>query len=372
MTHDDLSFLAAHVATIDGQRPTRIDEVQGRIRTASRRRAAGTVGGVALVAAAAVVAITLFGSKTGEHSEPPVNQPTVPTVSPINEPASQTEVAADFAPSDVVHDLEEFASATSEPGATELHESLPFGETYYPMIAGYCRASADIWWVANGTYGQCSPDAELKPTPPAEFQPIGNAPMELQPPGSNLDQETAVDMWLTGPLTEEARDCVVEAPSFTGIDTEPCIGTGSGVTRITDGGGAEFGIAVYRHRAPTVVDVLGDGFEAAATFNGDEYLFSRAVFSASGQDQLAEYLEVSDQPRILLVAQENPQRTATLLIDGDEPAFPTDLAPGSAWRFGRQEVIIHALVPPGSHNVTVDIRGNARVAVLIYEATPEG
>ena len=190
MTAEDFQFLANHVATIDGQRPQRLDEVHDRIRVARRRRTVGAVGGVAAFAAAAVaVAVIVPGS--GQHSSPSVNQPTFPTVEPIEEPAGQTDLPIDIGPNDIVRDLESFASAANEPGETELHISLPFGETYYPEIAGYCRASSDIWWVANGNYGQCSPDAALEGTPSNEFEPIGNAPMDLAPPGSNLDQETS-------------------------------------------------------------------------------------------------------------------------------------------------------------------------------------
>jgi hypothetical protein len=64
----------------------------------------------------------------------------------------------------------------------------------------------------------------------------------------------------------------------------------------------------------------------------------------------------------------NRERVGTLRIDGERAEFPTNLTPGSAWAYGRSEIADRALVPPGSHNVTVDLPAGARAALLVYEA----
>ena len=59
---------------------------------------------------------------------------------------------------------------------------------------------------------------------------------------------------------------------------------------------------------------------------------------------------------------------AALRIDGAPADFPADLVPGSPWYYGRAEFAARALVPPGSHNVTVDLPAHTPAALLIYEA----
>jgi hypothetical protein len=64
----DLAFLREHVATIDGSRPERLDEVRGRIRRARRRRATGraVVASVLLVLAVAGGAVVNAAHRSPE------------------------------------------------------------------------------------------------------------------------------------------------------------------------------------------------------------------------------------------------------------------------------------------------------------------
>jgi hypothetical protein len=111
------------------------------------------------------------------------------------------------------------------------------------------------------------------------------------------------------------------------------------------------------------------GFEALANLDGVDYLFTHGVVSAPDADTLATYLDLSEQPRlVLLIVKGRPGQEGALLIDGERAAFPTDLAPGSPWYYGRAEIVARALVPPGSHNVTVDLARGKVAAVLVYEA----
>jgi hypothetical protein len=117
-----------------------------------------------------------------------------------------------------------------------------------------------------------------------------------------------------------------------------------------------------------VDDPFGIGFEALASLDGTEYEFTRGVVSAPDADMLTAYLDVSDQPRLLLLVAERGPVEAELVVDGDAADFP-DIEPGSPWHWGFAEVAARAVVPPGSHNVTVDIpRGATSVALLVYEA----
>jgi hypothetical protein len=359
---EDLAFLADHVSTIDGSRPERLAEVQDRIRAARRRRAGGAIAGTAALAAA-IVAVAAVVPRSGDNSAPPVNEPTLPTVSPIEEPAGQTVIPADFGPQAVVHGNVPLGSAVNEPGATELHANMPYIGTPYAAIAGYCRGSEDIWWVANGNYGQCSPGAALEPTPPGEFQPIGNAPKPLPEPAG--DQEVSVDMVLTGPLSAKARHCVVTGPDP--YTTSGCLESND-VTLVRSAD-ATFGFTAYVHSAPKPIhDPFGMGFEALSNLGGADYLFTHGVVSAPGADTLATYLDVSEQPRLVLLILQGPGRAGALQIDGERADFPTDLAPGSPWYYGRAEIAARAVVPPGSHNVTVNLAGGERAALLVYEA----
>jgi hypothetical protein len=360
---EDLAFLADHVSTIDGSRPQRLAEVQDRIRGARRRRAAVAIAGTAALAAA-IVAVAAVVPRSGDNSAPPVNEPTLPTVSPIEEPAGQTVIPADFGPQAVVHGNVPIGSVVNEPGATELHANLPFVGTYYAAVVGYCRGSEDIWWVANGNYGQCTPDAALEPTPPAEFQPVGNAPKPLPEPAG--DQEIAVDMVLTGPLSAKTRHCIVNNPDP--YTTSGCLES-KDVTLVKNAD-ATFGLTAYVHSAPTPIhDPFGTRFEALANIDGTDYLFTRGVVSAPRSDTLATYLDVSEQPRLVLLILRGPVGPqADLIVDGEQSGFPTDLVPGSAWYYGRAEISARAQVPPGSHNVTVDLPQGVQGELLVYEA----
>jgi hypothetical protein len=362
----DLSFLADHVSTIDGRRPERLDEVQARIRTARRRRATGAVGGAAALAAA-VVAIAAVVPGMNERSGGPVDEPPLPTVSsPVDEPEGQTAIPADFGPQDVVHGNVLIGSATSKPGDTQLSANLPYFDTPYAVVVGYCRGGEDIWWVANGTYGQCSPDAALEPTPPEEFQPIGNAPSPL--PEAASDQEFFAVMYLTAPLSAKARHCIENSPD---PDlTADCLDSND-VTLLKHADAA-FGFTAYVHSAPdSVLGPVPVGFEALANLDGTDYLFTRGVASAPGADRLAAYLDVSEHPRLLMLAVKGKGiggfGSAELLVDGQPAQFP-EIAPGSPWRWGFGELAARAVVPPGSHNVTVDLPAGARAELLVYEA----
>jgi hypothetical protein len=363
MNTEEFAFLADHVSTIDGRRPERLAEVQNRIRVTRRRRAAGAIAGTATLAAA-VVAVAAVVPRSGDNSGQPINEPTstLPTVQRVDEPAGQTEISADFGPQSVVQGNVAIGSTVNDPGETELHANLPY-YTPYASVSAYCRGSSDIWWVANGNYGQCSPDAALEPTPPLEFQPIGNAPRPLpEPPG---DQELSVDMVLTGPLNAQARECIADNPDPD--MTSECLDSND--VALLKHADATFGFTAYVHSAPNPVhDPFGDGFEALANLDGVEYLFTYGVVSAPGADTLASYLDISEQPRLVLLIAKGPGREGALLVDGERASFPTDLAPGSAWRYGREEIVARTLVPPGSHNVTVDLAGGRRAAVLVYEA----
>jgi hypothetical protein len=360
---EELAFLADHVSTIDGRRPQRLAEVQSRIRVARRRRAAGAIAGTAALAAA-IVGVAAVVPRSGDNSVQPTNEPTstLPTVQRIDEPAGQTEIPADFGPQSVVQGNVAIGSAVNDPGETELHANLPY-YTPYASVSAFCRGSEDLWWVANGNYGQCSPDAALEPTPPLEFQPIGNAPRPL--PEAPGDQELPVDMVLTGPLSAQARECIANSPDPD--MTSQCLDSND--VTLVKSADATFGFTAYVHSAPKPIhDPFGMGFEALANLDGVDYLFTHGVVSAPGADTLAAYLDVSDQPRLVLLIVEGPRREGALLIDGERAAFPTDLAAGSPWHYGRAEIVARALVPPGSHNVTVDLAGGRQAAVLVYEA----
>jgi hypothetical protein len=254
----------------------------------------------------------------------------------------------------------------SKVGETELHAYLPY-YTPYTAVVGYCRGSADIWWVANGNYGQCSPDAALEPTPPEEFQPIGNAPRPL--PEAPGDQEISVDMYLTEPLSASARHCIVNNPD-PDVMSEECLTTDR-VTFVKNAD-ATFGFTAYVHSAPKPIhDPFGLGFEALANLDGTDYLFTHGVVSAPDAHTLASYLDVSEQPRLVLLIVKgpiDPRREGTLQVDGEPAEFPADLVPGSPWHYGRAEIAARALLPPGSHNVTVDLPQGTPAALLVYEA----
>jgi hypothetical protein len=220
--------------------------------------------------------------------------------------------------------------------------------------------------VANGTYGQCSPDAVLEPTPPEEFQPIGNAPSPL--PEAPSDQEFSADMYLTGPLSPKARHCIENSPDP--YLTADCLDS-NGVTLLKHAD-ATFGFTAYVHSAPDAVeDPYGIGFEALANLDSADYLFTRGVASAPGADRFAAYLDVSEHPRLLMLAVKGKgaggMGSAELLVDGQPAAFP-EIAPGSPWHWGFGELAGRAVVPPGSHNVTVDLPAGMRAELLVYEA----
>jgi hypothetical protein len=356
---EDLTFLADHASTITGQRPERLGEVRARIRTARRRRAVGAVAGVAAVTAA-IVAIAVVAPESTRDSGPVTNP--LPTVKPIEEPPGQTAITADFAPQAVVHGNVPIGSAMSKDGETALQASLPYYANYAAVV-GYCRGSEDIWWAANGNYGRCSPDAALEPTAPEEFQPIGNAPRPLpEPPG---DQELFVDMRLTGPLPASARHCIANSPDP--YTTTECLTSDHGVT-LLENADATFGFTAYVHSAPDVVDdPLGIEFEALANLDGTDYLFTQGVASAPGSDTVATYLDVSEQPRLVLFAIKPGQAHLQLRVDGEPAEFP-ELAAGSPWLWGFGEIAGRAVVPPGSHNVAVDVPEGARAELLVYEA----
>lgn len=85
MKIEDLSFVSEHVSTIDGQRQERLAEVQGRIRTARRRRIGGAVTCTAAIAAAAFVVISAVPG-SDEDSVPPVDQPQTSVKSSEDQP----------------------------------------------------------------------------------------------------------------------------------------------------------------------------------------------------------------------------------------------------------------------------------------------
>jgi hypothetical protein len=294
----------------------------------------------------------------------PVNEPTLPTVSPLPEPQGQTEITANITTQTIVHGNVSIGSARSEPGATELHANLPYMDTPYAAVVGYCRGSEDIWWVANGTYGRCSPDNPLVPTPPEEFQPIGNAPSPLpEPPG---DQEFPADMYLTEPLSASARHCIANTPDPYLMAAE-CLTPDKEVT-LLENADATFGFTAYVHSAPDIVDdPLGIGFEALANLDGTDYLFTRGVASAPGADTLATYLDVSDHPRLVLFVVKRGWDDMQLRVDGEPAEFPP-VTPGSPWRWGFGEIAGRAIVRPGSHNVTVALPEGAHAELLVYEA----
>jgi hypothetical protein len=262
-----------------------------------------------------------------------------------------------------VHGNVPIGSATSKPGDTQLSADLPYFDTPYAAVVGYCRGGEDVWWVANGTYGQCSPDAALEPTPPEEFQPIGNAPSPL--PEAPSDQEFSADMYLTAPLSAKARHCIENSPD---PDlTADCLD--SNEVTLLKHADATFGFTAYVHSAPDAVHDPFVGFEALANLDGTDYLFNRGVASAPGAGTLAAYLDVSEHPRLLMLAVKGGQGLggAQLLVDGRPAEFP-EIAPGSPWHWGFGEIVGRAVVPPGSHNVTVDLPEGARAELLVYEA----
>jgi hypothetical protein len=292
----------------------------------------------------------------------------LPTVHPIEEPEGQTEIPADFGPQSVVHGNVAIGSAMSEPGDTELHANVAYMDTPYAAVVGYCRGSEDVWWVANGDYGQCSPAAALEPTPPEEFQPIGNAPSPLPEPPS--DQEFSADMYLTGPLPAKARQCIANT-NDSAVMAEQCLTPDQGVTLLKNAD-ATFGFTAYVHSAPDAVDDPFVGFESLANLDGTDYLFTRGVVSAPEADTLEAYLDVSEHPRLLMLVVKGKHVTgglgsADLVVDGQPAQFP-EIAPGSPWHWGFFEIAARAVVPPGSHNVTVDLPKGAHAELLVYEA----
>ncbi|MBF4770505.1 hypothetical protein ISU10_22255 [Nocardioides agariphilus] len=233
------------------------------------------------------------------------------------------------------------------------------------LVESLGRGSADIWWVGNGSYGQCSPDAALDATAPVEYQPVGNADFPLPDPAP-ADQESSVDIWLTGPLTEKTRRCIENGPDTT--ITQQCIESDPEVS-VVETADATFGFTAFVHSAPLVVeDPFGQGFEALANVGGVEYQFHTGIASAPGATELATYLEPSDHPRLILLALKHGREGASLLVDGEPATFPTDLGPGSPWSYGREQYVERALLPPGAHTLTVDLRQGVQAMVLVYEA----
>jgi hypothetical protein len=72
---DDFAFLREHVATIDGSRPERLDEVRGRIRNARRRRATGRA-----VVASVVLLLAVAGGMLINQTHPSSPEPVGPNI----------------------------------------------------------------------------------------------------------------------------------------------------------------------------------------------------------------------------------------------------------------------------------------------------
>jgi hypothetical protein len=349
--------------------PPPFDDLVATARRRDHQTAAITVAGCLAVGAIVIVGAIWARGDTPTSPQPIGPLPSI-TVHPVEEPAGQTEVTADIGADDLTR-WEEVETQTTEatPGATRIDESTRPVSLYFEL-RGFCHGDPETWWIVSssyggGDYGQCSPDGSMTATPPTDVtaaDPMDDESLDA----SHGTWEVEVRMLATGPIPQRNQDCFAKSRANHDIDFDKCI---DGLEELpsTD---ATFGFTMYADRAPDVADVTGQGFEALAVVDGQEYTFSRAVLGAPGESSMAVNLPYSEQPRLVGIRQKG-QEEPTILVDG-EPVDQRD-APFMA----RIDALATAtLIPPGFHTIVVQSPeagakpGEVHQGLVIYEATP--
>ena len=360
--------------------PPLFDDLVATARRRDRQTAALTVAGC-LVVGVAVVAGAIWARSATPTSPQPIGPLPRITVHPVEEPAGQSEVTADIGPDDLGR-WEEVETHTTEtgPGATRIHKTLQT-PSYFADVRGFCRGEEETWWIVYtskgaGDYGQCSPDGALTATPPTDVAAADVSDGESIG-ASHVPWSTRVTMLATGPIPQQNQDCfdLLRETSSSGFDD--CV---KGLQELPKTS-ATFGFTMYVDRAPDVANVTGEGFEALAVIDGQDYTYSRGILGAPGALSLAVNLSPSDRARLVGIRSPDHADQVSVLVDG-KPAVDGDEPPSMA---PADALTTATLVPPGFHTVQVQLTerevemlmaegfvepGESLLAVVIYEATP--
>lgn len=394
MNVEDLRALAERATDVEGRQSGRLDEVHDRIRTARRRRAAVAGAGAAGLALAVVFGVSML-SGSDPRSEEPVVPPTPGPSETLDLPAGEVTYTADISPGDIRGWETAFTMTNTQDellGATDLSATVPLtgSDSMQWVVSPFCQGGADTWY--RLTYGdggrrwsRCSPEDSLPVAP--SFQLITPIPRDQQVEGS---ADVPMRIMVTKP-TQAWVDCYTSGKSActrTVPQPRPLASTD-----------VEFGFVVHEHpAAPTVLEVLGQPFEALAkTFDGEEYLVEKAVLAAAdastlvvpvdgnGKDRVVGIYQIEtsswdecrerhdtegilDDPELPRSAYEKLNRACTAELEVRVDGEPVALDNTSHGLYG----VTGSAIPAGAREISVEVvkndPRNIRYAVVLWQA----
>ena len=178
---------------------------------------------------------------------------------------------------------------------------------------------------------------------------------------SHVPWSTRVTMLATGPIPQQNQDCF----DLFEKRARPVSTTCRGSEELPKTS-ATFGFTMYVDRAPDVANVTGEGFEALAVIDGQDYTFSRGILGAPGALSLAVNLSPSDRARLVGIRSPDHADQVSVLVDG-KPAVDGDEPPSMA---PADALTTATLVPPGFHTVQVQLT-EREVEMLMAEGFVE-
>ena len=365
-------------------RPPSLEALADVARRRERRTAVAVAAGATSVVVA-VIAIVMVAVGPG-HDGSRLDPAPEPTPSVSTSGASGTERGV-FVPEVTPDDLrrwEELATVTNaDPdhlGDTDLRFDVPVrgGNVDWGF---FCTGDPDTWYIAilgdtgAEAYGYC--DIPLRQSPPplptdiSAFGDSGSAPATIE-----------VRMFVTGPIPQQHLDCFDRMSPADCQDVKPPLEP----LESTD---VTFGVSVFEHWAPPVVEVAGEGVGALVSTGGVDYVLRRVAQGRPGATGLSLELDPSRPELLVGVVQSTTRAMVTCGTGATSSAEERACHPDVMLRLGGRRVKLERgefgdipmLAPPLLYRVPAGTAGridlrvtrgppeHVGLAILVFEAT---